>query len=96
MKLNLVIHYKLNEEIKLPIKFINAVPKSGPADSAIKQLRKDYNVLCDKQDAVNFLSAYGVWDVDNLLDHEENINRIIWLSTLDCAEKNTNYFYMGE
>jgi hypothetical protein len=89
------ITYTLHGKTKLPKKFINAIPRSGQADSSVADLRTMYNVECNPSHLVEYLKSYGSWGDSELQNHDDNIDRLIWLSCLDCQENNTNYFYMG-
>jgi hypothetical protein len=90
------IEFKLHQETELPQDFIDSVPRSGRADEAVKYIQYDYNVECDKEDLIKFLKSYGAWESSELQDHNDNIDRLIWLACLDCQENETTYFYMGE
>ena len=90
-----VLIFNLNDGIDLPQDFIDSVPSSGPADESVSDLRLAYDVQCSESDLVQFLKSYGAWEAEELTDHDENINRLIWLSCLDCQESSSTYFYMG-
>lgn len=50
-----------------------------------KELKKELMSL-DKQAIVNELSEYGAWDNEELLDHESNIIKLLWLAAWDISE----------
>lgn len=85
----------MNAEIKLPKEFINYIPRQGDVDEYVSDLQKLYEVTCDTQDAIKYLKSTGGWSLDDLQNHDLNINRLIWLACLDCQENKTTYFYMG-
>ena len=95
MKKKTVI-FKLHAETKIPKEWRDSVPSSGPADDAVEYLCKKYNVECLEQDAIKYLKLTGGWSLDELQYHDRNIERLVWISTLDCKEQNTCYWYMGE
>ncbi len=33
------------------------------------------------------LKEYGAWDADELADHEQNLQRLLWLAAVDMAER---------
>lgn len=90
------VEFKLHGETELPENLIASIPLSGPADNAVSEVLQHYNIKCDSEDLKKFLKSYGAWDNEDLMDHETNIERLIWLAALDCQEKETTYFYMGE
>ena len=90
------IVYKLNQEVELPQDFIDSIPSQGRADDAVKDIQESYSVECDETDLIKYLKSTGGWDESELQDHDSNIDRLIWISCLDCQEQNTTYWYMGE
>jgi len=90
-----VIKYKLHSEVKLPKKFIDSIPRQGRADDAVKDIQTIYNVECDKDELIKYLKSTGGWSLDELQDHDDNIDRLIWISCLDCQEQSTTCWYMG-
>lgn len=95
MRKRKTIKFELNKETKLPKVVIEAIPQSGAADDAVRDLRREYNFECSLQDSIEFLKRYGAWNNEELQDLDDNIDRIIWLACLDCRENNTTWFYMG-
>lgn len=91
----IVIKYKLNTEVELPQDFIDSIPSQGQADDSVRDIQALYDVQCDEKELIKFLSSYGAWSESELQDHGSNIDRLIWLSCLDCQEQRTLYFYMG-
>lgn len=89
------IQFKLNEETKLSNEVINSIPISGPADSAVQDLREEYDIKVNNFELVSFLKKFGCWDNNELNDHNENIDRLLWIACLDCRENETTHFYFG-
>lgn len=89
------IIFKLNAETELPQDFIDAVPSSGAADESVDFLLQTYEIECSERDAAAYLKSTGGWSEDELLDHETNLGRLIWIATLNCQEEQTTFFYMG-
>lgn len=68
------------------------VPNHGPADSAIlatsnmpviaKQL-----ATINQDDLKAELKEYGAWDNDELSNHAENIQRILWIACCEIKEQ---------
>ena len=92
-KKRVVFHF--GQETKIPQEWIDSVPRSGPADDAVGYLAGGYGVQVSEGDLKKYLKEYGAWDADELSDHYANIERLIWLASLECQENDTNYFYMG-
>lgn len=42
------------------------------------------------------LKTYGAWDEQELLDHEENLQRILWLAAGDIADQGYNRGRKGQ
>ncbi len=93
--MNTVI-FKLHSETIIPQDWIETMPMSGAADYAVSEIKSTYKVVVSKENVKKYLKAFGAWDTKELLDHDKNIDRLIWLATLDCKENNNNVFYMGE
>jgi len=91
-----VIRFKINEDTEIPQDCIDSIPTSGAADEAIRELRRQYDVEVDARELKSHLKIYGAWDESELGDHDSNIDRLLWIACLDCAENNTNTWYMGE
>lgn len=91
-----VVKFKANEETELPGEAIESVPSQGAADDAVEYLRSALDVEVDAEELKEFLSCYGAWNDEELSDHDNNIERLLWLACLDCQENNTTTFYFGE
>ena len=89
------VRFKANSEVKLPKAMVYSVPMGGPADSAIEAIRREYTIEADREEAIKYLRSTGGWEVDELQDHDENLDRLVWLACLDCQAQKTLYWYMG-
>ena len=56
-------------------------------------VRERFNITAGVEDAKDFLRGYGAWDDDQLADHGDNIDRLIWIAGGDIVEQGD--FYMG-
>lgn len=54
----------------------------------VPQIRRQLNKLTPHLVAV-CLREYGVWDDEELTDHEENLHRLLWVACCDISEGNT-------
>ena len=96
MSKKITIEFTLNRETKIPKMWRDSIPSSGSADDAVEYIRTLYNVEVNGIELIKYLKSTGGWNSDELLDHDANIDRLIWLSTLDCKENKSNHWYMGE
>lgn len=87
--------FKLNEETEFPQDLIDDAPSQGPFDEYAEYIIENFHIEMSLEDSIKFLKEYGAWDNEELQDLDRNIERVLWLSILDCKENNTNYFYMG-
>jgi hypothetical protein len=77
--------------IELPVEIIEMCPISGSADNAIASMRKLPEVIAEVA-AINpdklrmELKEYGAWDAEELANHEDNIDRILWIACCDIRE----------
>ena len=89
-------NYLLGCGVTLTQAHIDAVPPSGPADSAIDDLRTLPEIRADLEripaDKLrDELKQYGAWDDAELVDHDANLARILWLAICDCREQPEDY-----
>lgn len=87
------IKFNLHKETKIPKYWMDNIPESGAADSAVAHIRELYEIVVSDSDLVACISNYSDWDTSN---RDDNIDRLIWIATLDCKENNESYWYMGE
>jgi hypothetical protein len=88
--------FKLNSETKIPKKLIKDAPKTGRFDDYAEYIVNTYNIECPEQDAITYLVSTGAgWKATDLQDHNENLQRLVWIAVMNCHEQKTNYFYMG-
>jgi hypothetical protein len=64
----------------------------GQCDVDIAELRKVPEIAVqlgkiDRDTLRKELDEYGAWDEDELKDHDQNLNRILWLACGDIVEE---------
>lgn len=65
----------------------------GPCDSDIQVLR-DVPAIKRQLDKLNpetvalVLKVYGAWDDDDLSNHDDNLDRLLWIACGDIVENN--------
>lgn len=80
-------------ELNITKKQAAACSHPGECSHDVQELRKvpiiqrQLNKLTPHLVAV-CLSEYGVWDDEELLDHEENLHRLLWVACCDISEGN--------
>lgn len=66
--------------------------RPGPADLAVRFVRKNFGVSGDPIDCQRMLRGYGAWENNELHDHETNLDRLVWLTGCSLAEGEPAYF----
>ena len=64
----------------------------GDASSAVAFVRSQFAISGDESACKAFLRGYGAWSDDELSDHDENLNRLVWLAGCDISEQGEIYF----
>lgn len=77
--------------IELPVDIIEMCPLSGSCDCAIAAMRKLPEVISelsqiDAAALIKELAQYGAWEPEELQNHENNLDRILWLACSDIQE----------
>jgi hypothetical protein len=80
-------------KIELQIAFddARACNHPGPADADVLALSRQPYIAeqlakLDSKLLAKELSEWGVWDETELADHDQNLQRILWLAACDIAE----------
>ena len=65
----------------------------GPCDQDVADLRKNPAIRRQLQKlnpatVADCLREYGDWDDQELLDHDQNLDRLLWCACCDIAEGN--------
>lgn len=77
--------------IELPIEIWDLCPHTGAADESIAYMRTLPEVIAelsglDPDKLRTELQEYGAWDEQELADHNENLNRILWIAAGQVQE----------
>lgn len=72
----------------IPEEFREHWPTSGGGDATehCRYILGNFDIECSDEDAKAFLRPYGAWDDEDLLDHGENMLRLVWLICCDLGE----------
>ena len=74
----------------LPQECIDEMRGPGAKDEAVaywvKQLNFDGPAWAIRQ----HLAGYGAWDITQLVNHRDNLERLLWIHASDCAEAGHN------
>lgn len=83
-------------EIELPEDVVRVCNHSGPCDADVENSRMlpevtaELNKL-DPEKLKNELREYGAWDAEELSNHDENLNRILWIAAGDVQDNNEEW-----
>ena len=80
---------ELNDEL---LQALTDCGGSGPADAAVEYVRENFNIVGNVEDCKNYLRGYGAWEDDELEDHDENLNRLVWLTGCSLGDDEDAYF----
>ena len=80
-------------ELKLTMAQAKAASHPGPCDAAVSHLSQVPEVCrqlakLDPELLASELREWGAFDEDELADHAQNLQRILWLAAADIAEGN--------
>jgi len=78
--------------IELPIEIWMMVPQIGAAEGSISAVRALPEVIAELSEINaealrNELKDYGTWEESQLADHNENLNRILWIAALEIQDE---------
>src|SRR5690348_12833774 len=78
-------------ELKMTLEQAESISHSGECDEDVKELSqvpeiKSQLEKLDKDVLVSELKEYGAWDAEELSDHSQNLQRILWILGCDLAE----------
>ena len=70
---------------------VNDCPKIGKCDDFIKEAReydevKEELAKIDPEQLRKELYEYGAWDDEQLSNHEDNLDRILWVAIFDIYD----------
>jgi len=79
-------------EIEMTLEQAEMVPLMGQADDGVYLLSQEKDVMAqlDKYTPeliAECLKEYGAWDDEELKDHKQNIQRLLWIAACDLQEK---------
>ena len=88
---------KPNDFTEFPADWIDSIPTSGPADTAISQIMMYNTVKCDRTAAINYLADIGFDEPEELQQESDETltSRVLWIALLDCRENESTEWYMG-
>ena len=77
-------------EIKMTLSQAESCSHSGRCDDDVLSLSRSLNRQIAKispADIAADLKEYGAWDETELQDHDQNIQRILWIAACNISEK---------
>jgi hypothetical protein len=80
-----------NIEIEMTLEQANSASHQGQCDDDVQWLSEQPEIRAqldkiDPEILKEELRAYGAWEDDQLQDHEENLQRILWIAAGDIVE----------
>ena len=79
---------------QLPTECIADCSGSGDHTDDVKFWVEELNFDGSVELFKEHLEQYGAWDDEQLKDHEENKQRVLWIWATDCAENPDDYDYL--
>lgn len=78
-------------ELQMTAKQASSVNHPGQCDSEVLVLSQHLLIVkqidkIDKDVLAKVLSGYGAWDDEQLKDHDENVQRLVWLAGCDIDD----------
>ena len=82
-------------EIQMTLTQAESASHQGRCDDDVSELAKAPAIArqlakIDPQAIRDELREYGAWDDDELSDHEQNLQRILWIAAGDIVEERAN------
>lgn len=81
-------------ELAMTLEQAEGASHQGSCDDDVRALSKRPEIAkqlaeIDPALLVRELKEYGAWEADELADHDQNLQRILWLAAGDIEEENT-------
>lgn len=78
-------------ELRIPRTQADAASHPGPCDADVLALSKHPAIArqlaaLDPALVATELNEYGTWEPDELADHEQNLQRLLWIAAGDISE----------
>ncbi len=82
-------------ELQLTTKQAQSASHQGQCDEDVKALSQVPSVArqlakIEPDTLARELKEYGAWDANELADHEQNLQRLLWLAAGDIVEESRN------
>ena len=80
-------------ELQITLAQARACSHPGPCDSDVLALSQHPKIArqlkkLDPKLVAECLKEYGAWDAEELTDHPQNLQRLLWIAACDIAEEN--------
>lgn len=87
-----IAYFNYIDGIELPQWVVDSCPQSGSCDNAIAEFREDDEVAeelskIDAEKLKTELKEYGAWTDEELEDHNENLDRILWIAIFNIIDE---------
>lgn len=79
-------------EIAMTLEQAQSAAHQGPCDDDVMALSKHWFIAqqlaaLDPEKLRAELKGWGAWDAEELADHEDNLQRIVWLAACNISEE---------
>ena len=79
-------------ELRMTLEQASSASHRGQCDDDVEALSREPEIAAQlaaikPEDLRAELAEYGAWDADELADHEQNLQRILWLAAVDIVEE---------
>ena len=65
---------------------------SGDAQNAVDYVMAAFDVTGEEEDCRDYLRGYGAWEDEDLVDHDRNLERLVWLAGCEMKEGGVAHF----
>jgi len=66
--------------------------QSGASSGAVQYVIDWFEVTGNESDCKGYLEGYGAWDEDQLDVHDDNLQRLVWLTGCGLVEEGDAFF----
>ena len=89
--------YQAGEELAIPREVMELCSQSGDMTKNVQDslannelIKSQYNALSEERVRYD-LREYGAWSDDELSNHQDNLERLLWLACCDISERIDEY-----
>tara|TARA_R100000781_G_scaffold45941_1_gene31104 strand:- start:1914 stop:2207 length:294 start_codon:yes stop_codon:yes gene_type:complete len=80
------------KEGSIPQECINDCSHSGQGIDNVQYWVKKLDFDFNKDQGIDYLKAYGAWDDEQLLNHNDNKERVLWIACCDMSDSQEEFY----